>query len=181
MSYADLLRDPRWQRKRLEILEAADWGCEECGSGEDELHVHHLIYRRGLKPWEYAPDEYQVLCKHCHAKATQIRAELNELIAELRDDAVLVGMALALVNLRSQQPKRIKFSSDMALGVAIVFNLPVGVVRESTDREGWVKVSDLNALSAKISYRGPSGDAPSAPRGIRRRRTTSSSDDGAGR
>jgi hypothetical protein len=31
MSYADLLKDRRWQKKRLEVLDAADLKCESCG------------------------------------------------------------------------------------------------------------------------------------------------------
>jgi hypothetical protein len=30
MSYGDLLRDPRWQKKRLEMLDAAEWKCTCC-------------------------------------------------------------------------------------------------------------------------------------------------------
>jgi hypothetical protein len=40
MSYADLLKDPRWQKKRLEVLESNGWACEACGSATKTLHVH---------------------------------------------------------------------------------------------------------------------------------------------
>ncbi len=70
MTYSEKLKDPRWQKKRLEILEAADWKCQfpPCESPKTEtLHVHHRLYLRGRMPWEYAPWCYEVLCDHCHA------------------------------------------------------------------------------------------------------------------
>lgn len=65
-AYADLLRDPRWQRKRLEVMQAAGWECELCGDDKTELHVHHKHYRKGAAPWEYRRRELQCLCKDCH-------------------------------------------------------------------------------------------------------------------
>jgi hypothetical protein len=65
-SYWELLRDPRWQRKRLEILNRADFTCEECGSTDKTLNVHHKRYRKGAMPWEYENDELRCLCEGCH-------------------------------------------------------------------------------------------------------------------
>jgi hypothetical protein len=65
-SYAEKLRDPRWQRKRLEILEAAGFACEECKATDKTLHVHHVVYTKGLEPWEYYRRELIVLCEDCH-------------------------------------------------------------------------------------------------------------------
>ena len=48
-----LYRDPRWQKKRLEVLERAEWCCEWCGDSERELQVHHGYYEGNKKPWEY--------------------------------------------------------------------------------------------------------------------------------
>lgn len=70
MSYSDLLKDPRWQRKRLEVLGERDWQCQCCNSKEKTLHVHHKHYRRGAMPWEYEPGELLVLCEQCHEELT---------------------------------------------------------------------------------------------------------------
>lgn len=59
-------RDPRWQKKRLELLERAGWKCEICGASEKELHAHHVIYRKDTAPWEYEDYEYRVLCDKHH-------------------------------------------------------------------------------------------------------------------
>lgn len=65
-SYAAKLRDPRWQKKRLEVLERAGWACEMCGDHETTLHVHHKQYLKGREPWEYDADQLAALCEFCH-------------------------------------------------------------------------------------------------------------------
>jgi hypothetical protein len=64
-TYNEQLRDPRWQRKRLEALSASDWQCSRCHNDRRTLHVHHLEYRP-VPPWEYALSELEVLCDKCH-------------------------------------------------------------------------------------------------------------------
>lgn len=66
MKYADQLLSPKWQKLRLEVMQAADWKCERCGDAETTLHVHHPEYRRGAMAWEYEPNELQCLCSNCH-------------------------------------------------------------------------------------------------------------------
>ncbi len=66
INYAQKLLDPRWQKKRLEVLEQADWSCEMCGDSESTLHVHHKQYIKGRDPWEYSRGQLVVLCRLCH-------------------------------------------------------------------------------------------------------------------
>ena len=68
-SYSELLKDPRWQKKRLEVLERDGFKCQWCLSGEDELHVHHSFYDWKLKPWEYQMRYLHTLCSDCHEAA----------------------------------------------------------------------------------------------------------------
>lgn len=67
-SYADLLKDPRWKQKRLEIINRDENKCTECQS-EEILQAHHRYYFKGLKPWEYENSALETLCKACHKKA----------------------------------------------------------------------------------------------------------------
>lgn len=83
-SYADLLKDPRWQKKRLLVLEAAGWECSSCGANDKTLHVHHLRYVRGRMPWEYPNDELEVLCEGCHEEATFWTKRLDALVEEVK-------------------------------------------------------------------------------------------------
>lgn len=73
MTYAQKLRDPRWQKKRLLILERDGWTCLECGSKDKCLNVHHVVYRK-IDPWEYPDHLLQTLCEECHP----IRQELTD-------------------------------------------------------------------------------------------------------
>ena len=79
--YTEQLKDPRWQRRRLECLQAANWRCQLCSRHEDSLNVHHVHYIKNRAPWEY-PDEYLVvLCDECHS----IRHEIDEkLVSSLK-------------------------------------------------------------------------------------------------
>jgi hypothetical protein len=81
MTYADLLKDPRWQRRRLEVLERAGWACEQCSATTRTLHVHHVRYVRGRMPWAYGDDELQCLCEHCHARQHPEKGGLTPLSA----------------------------------------------------------------------------------------------------
>ena len=65
-SYSDLLKDPRWQKKRLEILERDQFMCQNCSDTEKTLHVHHRAYAKNTKPWEYVDKNYVTLCADCH-------------------------------------------------------------------------------------------------------------------
>ena len=74
MTYSEKLKDPRWQKKRLEILQSFEFTCSFCGSKEKTLHVHHGYYKRGLMPWEYPDEAYHCLCFECH----EIRANTED-------------------------------------------------------------------------------------------------------
>lgn len=66
VTYREMLSDPRWQRKRLEVLQRSDFKCEHCGAADKTLHVHHKAYKRGRLPWEYGTKELLALCQDCH-------------------------------------------------------------------------------------------------------------------
>lgn len=68
-SYAELLKDPRWQRKRLEILEYWDFKCSHCGDRSSPLNVHHGAYAKDKDPWDYPNEMLHCLCDHCHEEA----------------------------------------------------------------------------------------------------------------
>jgi len=65
-SYYDYLKDPRWQKKRLKILERDQWTCTVCSNKEGTLHAHHNYYIKDKKPWEYQDYIIETLCEDCH-------------------------------------------------------------------------------------------------------------------
>lgn len=75
-TYSEKLKDPRWQKKRLQVLERAGWACECCGATDKTLNVHHGMYRRGAEPWEYPLETLWSLCKDCHDRAEDLRHDL---------------------------------------------------------------------------------------------------------
>lgn len=75
-SYFQKLRDPRWQKKRLEALEAADWSCQRCCDKESTLNVHHKQYFKGREPWDYEVKQLAVLCEECHEAEHGVLDEL---------------------------------------------------------------------------------------------------------
>ena len=64
MNYRDKLKDPRWQKKRLEVFESDNFTCQYCGDNKTELHVHHKRYKG--EPWEADMDDLITACSHCH-------------------------------------------------------------------------------------------------------------------
>lgn len=70
--YSEKLKDPRWQKKRLSILERDGFKCRNCNKDDTELVVHHLRYIRGREPWEYADRYLLTLCAVCHQYAKYI-------------------------------------------------------------------------------------------------------------
>lgn len=66
LSYSEQLKHPKWQKRRLEVLSAANFQCKRCGASEDTLHVHHRHYVKGRMVWEYDDSELIALCEFCH-------------------------------------------------------------------------------------------------------------------
>ncbi len=69
--YAKALQHPKWQRKRLKIMERDKWRCRDCGNTEAQLHVHHLAYTKRY-PWNEDNANLITYCNSCHAKAHKI-------------------------------------------------------------------------------------------------------------
>lgn len=68
MTYSEKLRDPRWQKKRLKVMEHAKFRCQICGAKDQTLHVHHSYYTRGKEPWQYPDGALICICHECHRK-----------------------------------------------------------------------------------------------------------------
>jgi 5-methylcytosine-specific restriction endonuclease McrA len=83
-SYYQKLLDPRWQKKRLEILSRDDFQCQQCGDSKATLHVHHGYYERGLDPWEYDDDTLHTLCETCHKGVQEMLDDAHKAIARIR-------------------------------------------------------------------------------------------------
>lgn len=79
--YWQLLQDPRWQKKRLEIFARDEFTCQDCGATDKPLHVHHWYYfafGADRKPWEYPDMALVTLCNVCHKAEDNRGEELND-------------------------------------------------------------------------------------------------------
>lgn len=74
-NYSDKLKDPRWQRKRLEIMQRDKFSCCMCGDGNKTLNVHHRVYSNN--PWEADPDNLITLGEDCHERLEECLRQLR--------------------------------------------------------------------------------------------------------
>lgn len=85
--YMVKLRDPRWQKCRLEVFERDVWQCTWCKAGELDrrnLQVHHGFYSREFEnPWEYPRDSLFTLCEKCHKQAEVIKQQVYAALGHL--------------------------------------------------------------------------------------------------
>jgi hypothetical protein len=72
MNYFQELKNPIWQKKRLSILERDNWTCQGCYNKEQTLHVHHITYEKGKKPWDYEDGNFITLCEDCHKRVHEV-------------------------------------------------------------------------------------------------------------
>lgn len=90
--YIELLKDPLWQKKRLEVLASKHWICEVCYSDNQTLHVHHKHYVQGRNPWEYAEDQFAVLCEICHKARHEADQKIHDLLARVDVSGMPAGV-----------------------------------------------------------------------------------------
>lgn len=85
-SYYEKLKDPRWQKKRLEVMELNNFECSECGDRKNTLNIHHPAYKKGADPWCYEADELMCVCEQCHKACHSENDVLTSLLFTLRTD-----------------------------------------------------------------------------------------------
>lgn len=82
-TYYELLKHPKWQEKRLRIMERAGFKCEWCERGDVTLHVHHTFYEKSAAPWEYPDASLVCLCESCHEDAERVNARIKKLAGSI--------------------------------------------------------------------------------------------------
>lgn len=69
VDYAEILKHPFWQKKRLLIMQRDNFACVECSDTIHNLQIHHTYYQANTMPWDYPDDCFKTLCDVCHKKA----------------------------------------------------------------------------------------------------------------
>lgn len=116
MNYYEKLKDPRWQKKRLEIFERDEFQCQSCNSEDQTLHVHHKTYVYGNDPWDYPDINLITLCADCHQTEEYAKKEFQVNICRLLQDGYsYVQLSTLLCNLiypvDLSKEDRIRFAS----------------------------------------------------------------------
>lgn len=114
--YQELLKDPRWIKKRNEILSRDNNTCQFCGAQDRYLHVHHKRYIKGNKPWEYDGKDLITLCDRCHEMETEFNGLVYEDYKQLRDVFKRKGLSMTLLD-------------------AILTNITDAIIREEDENE----------------------------------------------
>lgn len=82
--YSEQIKSPKWQKKRLEILNRDNFTCQICGCVDKTLHVHHVIYIPGRSIWEYEDNQLVTLCEDCHVKEHALSDFVSNIITDLK-------------------------------------------------------------------------------------------------
>lgn len=109
MTYQEQIKSPKWQKKRLEILNLRGFKCEKCSCEERQLHIHHRFYLKDRKAWEYNNDVFQVLYHSCHE---------NEHLSEHVNDFDIYKYLILRLN-----------DKDEAFGVALIIDSLIDIIK----------------------------------------------------
>jgi len=101
-TYAAKLKDPRWKRKRRDLIIAAGCACEECGDKESRLQIHHKYHDHSLAPWEYPHKAMCVLCSGCKKARREYERLLLESITA-KEGGRILDLAAELSRLKKEQ------------------------------------------------------------------------------
>lgn len=102
-TYGEKLKDPRWQKVRLEVYQRDNFTCCYCQDTTTTLHVHHLEYAGD--PWDVPMDKLITLCEHCHTLIELDKTIPGEIVTILKvfkpDGGVLISVIVEVDGERS--------------------------------------------------------------------------------
>jgi len=113
LTYYQQMQHPLWQKKRLRVMEFHEFKCQECEAEEEQLHVHHPMYKRGAMIWDYTISELMCLCEACHKETHKKDEVVKKAATHLRneDKHEVAGFINMMVALRQHQKEQ-EFLND---------------------------------------------------------------------
>jgi len=100
MTYSEQYKDPRWQKKRLEIMQRDEFKCRSCGDKNSTLNVHHAVpYKKDKFIWEYENSDLLTLCEDCHTQISDNVSDCKIMILKISTDVVCSEYLVNIVNL----------------------------------------------------------------------------------
>jgi 5-methylcytosine-specific restriction endonuclease McrA len=124
--YWELLRHPNWQRKRLEIMQRANFRCEWCGTDGVTLNVHHSYYEKDKAPWDYPDESLHCLCEPCHKKFQNHYDQIKRMLGWIgieNNEQLLGYMTAMLVDKANDISSVILTSHEFAQGFGDFYGL----------------------------------------------------------
>lgn len=106
MTYAEKLRDPRWQKKRLEILQRDNKTCRSCSRSSGIIQVHHMKYIFGREPWDYSDSYLVTLCKECHQNITYLKQCAKDILDDISDSEERLVLACDILSIACNAENR---------------------------------------------------------------------------
>jgi hypothetical protein len=147
-------KDPRWQRRRLERMEHADFTCEHCQETSKTLNVHHKLYRKGADPWDYNDLELMCLCEDCHEEWHNAKDNFNVALQwiSLSDYRELVGYAVGLAMKTCSPDVTAPYKTpEGILGTARALGISEAQLRKAINTDNRAFAGDLQALHLAVS------------------------------
>lgn len=147
-TYQEKLRHPKWQEKRLRILEASGFECSNCGSKSNTLHVHHCYYEKGKSPWEYPDDALRCLCEKCHKSAEDLKLKTSKVVSVTGCEDEIYGYSLGIFCFQNEDEPVSVSTYEQASGLADYWGLNVeeAVLPLLMENDGMITGNDLYFL-----------------------------------
>lgn len=146
MTYSEKLRDPRWQKKRLEIMNRDEFGCQICGDKESTLNVHHKEYVRGKAPWDYDGNHLITLCELCHSRVEEAKGHIAFIVCE----PAMLAAVNSFIELCYEQKVSPRDLCSLAVAFPDAFN---GFIKAINDahRAGWQLAKDNSERTPEVT------------------------------
>jgi hypothetical protein len=149
--YSDLLKHPKWQKKRLEILEQHNFQCKECGDSESTLHVHHGYYEKDKDPWDYPDYSLHCLCENCHEEIQGRQDVIKKLIGSFgtsMDLDRIEGYMMGIIILNNNDQFTAVLSTDQAEGIGDFLHIDSNVIFQASLISPVMSLSDLEKFDS---------------------------------
>ena len=127
-NFKEQIKDPRWQRRRLEIMQRDDFACQMCGDKESTLNVHHIRYIHDHDYWDYKDRELITLCEECHYYEHLAKDEsISEILSDMNNIGLtnieIYAMLEKLFNLLRGENNHVANFPSSILGEGMCFNV----------------------------------------------------------
>lgn len=152
MTYSEKLKDPRWQKKRLEILSRDQFRCQLCFENEAPLHVHHKNYQPRAAPWDYPGENLITLCEGCHELIRNAQQRINRVICRESSAIALVALCRILEFEEGFSTEMLTILSYLSDSPALIVPL-YHLLRSTPTREGGIAAQchELREINEQIA------------------------------